>query len=144
MSHRAEHDPPTCQGPGLTEISHELVSSLKRVFRSVSAGDPSLNQVKPETSGQYFSQLSVDVRSWFIRQRQKLIYSLIISCKTAAVSCGPSRASAVSTPLRWTFKNTLYKASHSCRIICERSESAGERRTALYKQSSINANYTIF
>ena len=27
----------------------------------------------------------------------------------AAVSCGTSHASAVSTPLRWIFKNALYK-----------------------------------
>ena len=36
-------------------------------------------------------------------------------------------------------KITRYKiASHSCRITRERSESARERRTALYKQSSSN------
>ena len=51
----------------------------------------------------------------------------------AAVSCGTSHASAVSTTLRWIFKNALYKASHSCRLTCERSESARERRIALYK-----------
>ena len=49
----------------------------------------------------------------------------------AAVSCGTSHASAVSTPLRWIFKNknkteTRYKASHSCRTTCERNESAQE------------------
>ena len=51
----------------------------------------------------------------------------------AAVSCGTSHASAVSTPLRWIFKNALYKAVHSCRITWERSETARERRIALYK-----------
>ena len=51
----------------------------------------------------------------------------------AADSCGTSHASAVSTPLRWIFKNALKKAIHSCRITCERSESARERRIALYK-----------
>ena len=54
--------------------------------------------------------------------------------ETAAVSCGTSHSSAVSTPLMWIFKNALYKASHSqCRVTFERSESARERRTALYK-----------
>ena len=51
----------------------------------------------------------------------------------AAVSCGASHASAVSTPLRWIVKNALQKAIRLCRIACERSESARERRIALYK-----------
>ena len=51
----------------------------------------------------------------------------------AAVSCGTSHASAVSTPLRWIFHKTRYKAIHSCRITCEHSEPARERRIALYK-----------
>ena len=51
--------------------------------------------------------------------------------ETAAVSCGTSHASAVSTPLRWIFKNALIKS----RITCERSESARERRIALYKSN---------
>ena len=51
----------------------------------------------------------------------------------AAVSCGTSHASVVTTPLWWTVKNALYKVIHSCRITCKRSESAGERRIALYK-----------
>ena len=42
-------------------------------------------------------------------------------------------AMLVSTSLRWIFKNTLSNSVHSCRITCERSESARERRTALYK-----------
>ena len=42
---------------------------------------------------------------------------------------------AVSTPLRWIFKNALWKAIHSCRITCERSESAQEQRIALYKSN---------
>ena len=52
--------------------------------------------------------------------------------KMAAVSCGTSHASAVSTPLRWIFKNALEKTSHSCRITCERNESARERSIALF------------
>ena len=51
----------------------------------------------------------------------------------AADSCGTSHASAVSTPLRWIFKNALWKTVHSCRITRERSESAREWRIALYK-----------
>ena len=51
----------------------------------------------------------------------------------AAVSCGTSHANAVSTPLRWIFKNVLWEAIHSCRVTCECSESARERRIALYK-----------
>ena len=47
--------------------------------------------------------------------------------KMAAVSCGTSHVSAVSTPLQWIFKNTLQKASHSCRITCKCSGSAQER-----------------
>ena len=55
--------------------------------------------------------------------------------KTAAVSCSTSHADAVNTPLWWIFKNALWKASHSCRITCERSESAWERKIALYKSN---------
>ena len=50
--------------------------------------------------------------------------------ETAADSCGTSYASAVSTPLRWM---RYKKDIHSCRITCEHSESARERRIALYK-----------
>ena len=53
--------------------------------------------------------------------------------ETATVSCGTSHASAVSTPLRWIFKTALQKAIHSCRLRCECSESARERRIAWYK-----------
>ena len=63
--------------------------------------------------------------------------------ETAAVSCGTSHASAVSTPLRWIFNknnnnnnnNTRYKeAAHSCGITYQRSEPAArERRIAVYK-----------
>ena len=35
-------------------------------------------------------------------------------------------------------QNALLKAIHSCRITCERSESARQWRIALYKQSPIN------
>ena len=55
--------------------------------------------------------------------------------ETASVSRGTSHVSVVSTPLWWIFKNALYKASHSCKITCERSESARERRIALYKSN---------
>ena len=50
------------------------------------------------------------------------LYGVHKTCaETAAVSCGTSHASAVSTPLWWIFKKekkekTRYKASHSCRI----------------------------
>ena len=65
------------------------------------------------------------------------MYGVHRTCaEMAAVSCGTSHASAVSTPLRWIFKNALKntttKTSHSCRIICERNESARQRRIALY------------
>ena len=55
--------------------------------------------------------------------------------KMAAVSCGTSHASAVRTPLQWIFKNVLWKASHSCRMTCECSESAWKQRIALYKSN---------
>ena len=59
--------------------------------------------------------------------------------QTAAVSCGNSHASAVSTPLRWTFKNVLQKAIHSCRITRKCSESVWGSRTAPYKKRSTNS-----
>ena len=52
---------------------------------------------------------------------------------TAAVSCGTSYASTVSTPLRWILQNVLWKASHSCRITCRHGESAWEQRIVLFK-----------
>ena len=53
------------------------------------------------------------------------LYGVHMTCaETAAVSCGTSLASAVSTPLQWIFKKTRYNVSHSCRTTCERSESA--------------------
>ena len=55
------------------------------------------------------------------------LYGVHMTCaETAAVSCGTSLASAVSTPLQWIFKKTRYNVSHSCRTTCERSESAQE------------------
>ena len=55
------------------------------------------------------------------------LYGVHITCaKTAAVSCGTSHASAVSTPLRWILKKCAIKASHSYRTTCECSESAQE------------------
>ena len=64
------------------------------------------------------------------------LYGVHITCaEKAAVSCRTNHASAVSTPLWWIFKktntttkNALWKASHSCRITCERSESAQKSR----------------
>ena len=47
----------------------------------------------------------------------------------------PSMCNYQSVYLPWIFKNTLHKASHSCRITCERSESARDRRIALYKRN---------
>ena len=55
--------------------------------------------------------------------------------------CGTSHASAVSTPLRWIFKNGLWKAVHSCRITCEHGEPARERRIALYKSDHHNHHH---
>ena len=78
------------------------------------------------------------------------LHGVHITCaETAAVSCGTNHASAVSTPLRWIFKNALYikntktkqkttlkkEASHSRRITYKLGESARERRIALYKSS---------
>ena len=51
----------------------------------------------------------------------------------AAVSCGTSHASAVSTPLWCRLKKCAIKTIHSYRITCEHSESAQERRIVLYK-----------
>ena len=51
--------------------------------------------------------------------------------ETAAVSCGTSHVSAVSTPLRWIVKNVLENVIHSGRITRERSEYARERRIEL-------------
>ena len=49
----------------------------------------------------------------------------------------------VCTPLRWILKNVLYKAIHSCRITCERSESAQERRIALYKSNHRHHHHVL-
>ena len=55
------------------------------------------------------------------------LYGVHRTCaEMAAVSCGTSHASAVSTPLRWIFKKRAIKASHSCRTAYKRSESAQE------------------
>ena len=65
-----------------------------------------------------------------------ITYGVHRTCaETAAVSCGTSHASAVSTPLWRIFKNAPRKASHSCGITCELSESARKRRIALYKSN---------
>ena len=58
-----------------------------------------------------------------------VVYGVHRTCtKMAAVSCGTSHVTCqhLSTPLQWIFKNALRKASHSCRITCECSESAQE------------------
>ena len=56
------------------------------------------------------------------------LYGVHRTCaETATVSCGTSHASVVSTPLRWILKKKNFiKSNHSCRITCERSESAQE------------------
>ena len=65
--------------------------------------------------------------------------------KMAAVSCGTSHASTVSTPLWWIFKNVLWKASHSCRIyVSLHNESAWERRIALYKSDQQHQQQPCF
>ena len=51
----------------------------------------------------------------------------------AADSCGTSHASAVEYPTSVDIQERAIKTIHSCRITCERSESALERRIALYK-----------
>ena len=63
-----------------------------------------------------------------------------ICAETAAVSCGTTHASAVSTPLRWIFKKCAIKlvthvephASAVSLLICSR-----EWRIVLYKRSSM-------
>ena len=60
--------------------------------------------------------------------------------ETAVVSCGISHASAVSvSTLWWILKKRVIKTIYSCRITCEHSESAPERRISLYKQSPIKS-----
>jgi len=69
------------------------------------------------------------LRMWLcLKWHGAWLYAVHRTCaETAAVSCGTSHASAVSTPLRWILKNKkCYKASHSYRTTCERSESAQE------------------
>ena len=64
------------------------------------------------------------------------LYGVHRTCaETAAISCGTSHASAVSTPLRRIFKRMHYKKllTHVKPHVCSR-----ERRIALYKRSSIN------
>ena len=64
------------------------------------------------------------LRMWLCMKRHGAwLYGVHRICtEMAAVSCGTSHASTVSTPLRWIFKKkTRYKASH-----CKRSESAQE------------------
>ena len=55
----------------------------------------------------------------------------------AAVLCGTSHVSAVSTSLQWIVKNALYifkkKPTTRVELHMPRSESARERRIALYK-----------
>ena len=91
------------------------------------------------------SQVSVvllSLHTWTLWLRMKWhgawLYGVHRTCaEMAAVSCGTSHASAVSTPLRWILKNALYKKlvthveSHATAV------SARERRIALYKWSSI-------
>ena len=54
------------------------------------------------------------------------LYGVHRTCaEMAAVSCGTSHASSVSTPLV-AIQKTRCKACHSCRTTCKRSESAQE------------------
>ena len=80
------------------------------------------------------------------------LYGVHRTCaETAAVSCGTSHASAVSTPLWWIFnthkKTPCYKASHSCRTTCKCSESAqesGKWRCISDYQSMLTLNFWYF
>ena len=59
----------------------------------------------------------------------QVTWSMVVWCcaETAAVSCGASHASAVSTDTTSVdIQKTRFRASHSCRTTCERSESAQE------------------
>ena len=84
---------------------------------------------------QFTAKHTYTLRIWLcMKWHGAWLYGVHRTCaETAAISCGTSHASAVSTPPRWIFKKTILKASHSCTITCERSEFARERRTALYK-----------
>ena len=53
--------------------------------------------------------------------------------ETAAVASGTSHVSALKYTTSVDNQKRAIKTSHSYRITCERSESAGERRIALYK-----------
>ena len=53
--------------------------------------------------------------------------------ETGAVSCGTSHVSTLKYTTSVDNKKHAIKTSHSCRITCKRSESAGERRIAPYK-----------
>jgi len=53
--------------------------------------------------------------------------------KTAAVSCGASHVSAVSTPLRWVLKMSYKKLFTDVESLASAVKSARERRTVLYK-----------
>ena len=69
------------------------------------------------------------------------MYGVHRTCaETAAVSCGTSHASAVSTPLRWILKKTRYKKlvthvePHASAVsLLKRAENS-----AIYKRPSIN------
>ena len=84
---------------------------------------------------QFRAKHTYTLRIWLcMKWHGAWLYGVHRTCaETAAVSCGTSHASAVSTPPRWIFRKAQLKASHSCTITCERSESARERMTALYK-----------
>ena len=73
------------------------------------------------------------LRMWLcIKWHDARLYGVHRTCaETAAVSCGTSHASAVSTPLRWRLK-TRYKKLDT-RV--ESHVSAREQRTALYKSN---------
>ena len=78
---------------------------------------------------------SYTLRMWLCMEwHGAWLYGVHRTCaEKAAVSCGTSHASAVSTPLLWILKKKKkkraiksYSYSHSCRTTCERSESAQE------------------
>ena len=86
------------------------------------------------------------LRMWLCMKRHGAwLYGVHRTCaEMAAVSCSTSHASAVSTPLWWIFKNALEIGSHSCRITCERSESAREQRTVLYEKQSSSSYRSVW
>ena len=78
------------------------------------------------------------------------LYGVHRTCtETAAVSCGTSHASAVSTPLQWILKSTHKKRTIKSQSlmwnhmraqwVCSR-----EQRIALYKRSSVSTSTFLY